>query len=137
MKKTEEEYREKRIFSIRKRILSFKYAFNGLRILITEEPNAVLHALAAVCVLLLGYFLHISVTEWIAVVFAVGLVITIEIINTAIENTADFISPGKHEMIRKIKDLSAAGVLISVITAIIIGLLVFVPKIVSLLNGII
>lgn len=119
-------------FSLQKRIKSFAYAFNGLKILIQEEHNSWIHILAAICAIAAGILLKVSAMEWIAIVFAVGFVITLEIINSAIENIADFISPGKHDMIKKIKDLSAAGVLVSAITALVIGLIVFLPKIVLL-----
>lgn len=119
-------------FSLQNRIKSFGYAFNGLKILFIEEHNARIHLIAAVLVLIVGIYLNISKLEWIAVTLAVGLVITVEIINSVIENMADFVSPERHKMIKKIKDLSAAGVLVSSITALIIGLIVFLPKIVSL-----
>src|ERR1043165_9855769 len=116
-------------FSLKSRISSFGYAFNGLKLLIQEEPNAKIHFIVAIAVVVAGFYFKISFLEWIALVFAIGLVITLEIINTSIENMADFISPEKNEMIKKIKDLSAAGVLVSVTTAIIIGLIVFLPKV--------
>jgi len=116
-------------FSILKRLKSFKYAFNGLRILIKEEHNARIHLFATICILIAGLFFKISINEWIAIIFSVGLVFSLEIINSSIENIADFISPERHEMIRKIKDLSASGVLISAITALLIGLIIFIPKI--------
>ncbi|MFZ4462653.1 MAG: diacylglycerol kinase family protein [Bacteroidales bacterium] len=119
-------------FSIIKRLKSFKYAFNGLKILFSEEHNSRIHILATICVLTAGYFLKISIHEWIAVIFAIGFVIAFEIFNSAIENIADFVSPEKHEKIKKIKDLSAAGVLISAITSLIIGLIIFMPKIIEL-----
>lgn len=119
-------------FSISKRLESFKYAFNGLRILIKEEHNARIHLFATICVIIVGLFFNISMNEWIGVIFSIGLVISLEIINSSIENIADFISPEKHEMIKKIKDLSASGVLISAITALIIGLIIFIPKILKL-----
>ncbi len=119
-------------FSISKRLKSFKYAFNGLRILIKEEHNARIHLFATVCVIIAGLFFNISMNEWIGVIFSIGLVFSLEIINSSIENIADFISPEKHKMIKKIKDLSASGVLISAITALIIGLIIFIPKILKL-----
>ena len=119
-------------FSLQNRIKSFGYAFNGLKILFIEEHNARIHLIAGVLVLIVGIYLNISKLEWIAVTLAIGLVITVEIINSVIENMADFVSPEWHNMIKKIKDLSAAGVLVSSITALIIGLIVFLPKIVSL-----
>jgi len=119
-------------FTIRKRIKSFGFAFSGLRILFREEHNSRIHLLAAVCATIAGYILKISAVEWIAVVFAIGFVITTEIINSSIENLADFVSPDKHEIIKKVKDLAAAGVLVSAITALIIGLIVFLPGIIEL-----
>jgi diacylglycerol kinase len=119
-------------FSILKRIKSFGFAFNGFKILIKEEHNARIHLFAAVCVLIAGLALKISTFEWIAIVFAIGFVITLEIINSAIENISDLISPEKHESIKKIKDLAAAGVLLSALTALIIGLIIFIPKILTL-----
>jgi diacylglycerol kinase len=119
-------------FSIQKRFKSFGYAFKGLSILIREEHNAGIHLIAAISVMIAGFFLRISTMEWIGVVLAIGLVITLEIINSVIENIADFVSPEKNEMIGKIKDLSAAGVLVGAITSLIVGLIVFVPKLINL-----
>jgi len=116
-------------FTLYKRLRSFGFAFNGLKILFREEHNARIHLLAAVVVIIAGFCFHISILEWMAVVLAIGLVITMEIINSAIENMADFVSPERHEKIKKIKDLAAAGVLVSAITALIIGMIIFVPKI--------
>jgi diacylglycerol kinase len=119
-------------FSISKRLQSFKYALNGLKILIKEEHNARIHLFATICVIIAGVFFNISMNEWIGVIFSIGLVFSLEIINSSIENIADFISPEKHEMIGRIKDLSASGVLIGAITALIIGLIIFIPKILEL-----
>ena len=107
---------------------SFVYAFNGLRLLLKEEQNARIHFVASVIVILAGFYFRLNAYEWMAIIFSIGLVITVEIINTAIENIADFISPGKNENIKTIKDLSAAAVLISAIIAVSIGLIVFLPK---------
>jgi diacylglycerol kinase len=119
----------KQKFSISKRLASFTYAFNGLRILLQKEHNARIHVFAALCVVVAGFIFNISTMEWIAVLLSIGLVISFEIINSSIEHIADFIHPEKHEKIKTIKDLAAAGVLTSAITALIIGLLIFIPKI--------
>jgi diacylglycerol kinase len=118
-------------FSISERIKSFKYAFNGLRILIQEEHNARIHLFIAIIIIITGFIFSISNLEWIAVIFAIGFVITSELLNTAIEQIANFISPEKHESIKRIKDISAAAVLISVISAVFIGFIIFWPKIFS------
>ena len=124
---------EQKKFLINKRIESFGFAFNGLRILIREEHNARIHLFIAIFVVVVGFILKISVTEWIAIILVIGFVSTLEIVNSSIENIADFISPEKHEIVKKIKDLSAGSVLVSSITALIIGLIIFLPKIIELI----
>ena len=119
-------------FSIKKRIQSFSHAFNGIKILLSEEHNVSIHLLAACITILLGFILHISITEWIALLFAIGFVLAMEAINSAIENLADYVSPDKNELIKKVKDLSAAAVLISATTALVVGLIIFLPKIIAL-----
>ena len=116
-------------FSIRKRLISFNYAFNGLRILLKEEHNARIHIFVLLLVTLIGIVFKISSTEWISIIIVSGFVISAEIFNSSIENIADFISPEKHTQIKKIKDLSAAAVLIGAIVALLTGIIIFLPKI--------
>jgi len=116
-------------FNIKDRIASFGFAFNGLRILIREEHNALIHLVIASFVLCLGLLFHLSATEWIAITLSSGLVICTEILNSCIENLADLITKEENQLVKKIKDLSAAAVLISAITALIIGVIIFTPKI--------
>ena len=121
-------------FSIAKRLKSFTYAFAGLKVLFKEEHNARIHLFATVCVIVAGILFKISLLEWVAVAFAIGLVFSFEIMNTSVENIADFICPERDDRIKRIKDLAAAAVLVSAITAAVVGLLVFVPKIIELLS---
>jgi diacylglycerol kinase len=116
-------------FSLSKRLKSFKYAFSGLKTVFSEEHNAIIHLIAATVVITASFLCDLNTYEWIGVVFSIGLVITAEIINTAIENIADFLTTEQNDKIKKIKDLSAAGVLISAMTALVIGLIIFSPKI--------
>lgn len=119
-------------FTLAKRLRSFVFAFNGWRVLFKEEANAWIHLLAAVLIVICGFVFKINAYEWIAVVMAIGLVFALEIINSSIEKMADFVCIEKDSQIKKIKDLSAAAVLTSAIAALIIGCLIFIPKIVSL-----
>lgn len=119
-------------FSIRKRLKSFTYAFNGLKVLFREEHNSRIHLFATVCVVVAGVLLKISLLEWVAVAFAVGLVFSGEIFNSAVEDLSDVVCPERDERIKKVKDLAAAAVLVNAITAAVIGLLVFFPKIIQL-----
>ena len=118
-------------FSIIKRLKSFAFALNGLKILILEEHNARIHLVAAILVVIAGILLKISNVEWFAIIFSIGLVFALETINSAIENLADFISPDKNDQIKKVKDLSAGAVLIGAIAALVNGLIIFIPKIFS------
>ncbi len=102
--------------------------------LFVNEHNAWIHLAVGVLVITAGLVFKISIMEWAAIFIAIGLVFTAEAINTSIEKLSDFVSPEKRSPIREVKDLAAAGVLISAITALIIGLIVFVPKILTLIG---
>lgn len=121
-------------FNIGDRLKSFKFAFNGIRILFVNEHNVWIHLAAAMLVIIAGIVLKISISEWLAVLIAIGLVFTSEAINTSIEKLSDFISPERQSSIKEVKDLASAGVLISAITALIIGLIVFAQKILTLIG---
>lgn len=120
-------------FSLGKRIKSFSFAWNGLKTLFVEEHNARIHLAVTLVVITLGLAFEISVSEWIFLCLIIGLVFSCEILNSAIENICDLVSPGYNEYIKKAKDLGAAATLVSAIFAIIIGLLIFVPKFYNLL----
>ncbi len=98
------------------------------------ERNVWIHLVIAIAVIAAGIWFRLSAWEWIAITFAIGLVVTAEILNTSIEKLADFVSPQKHEDIKKIKDLAAAGVLVSAIASAVTGLIIFLPKILGLLE---
>lgn len=119
-------------FTFRKRIKSFQFAFNGIKLLITKEHNAWIHCFAAVCVLIAGALLGLSRMEWIAVVVVIGAVLATEAVNSSIEALADLVSPEYNEAIKRTKDLAAGAVLIMAIAAAIVGLIIFIPKIMDL-----
>ena len=121
-------------FSLRKRLKSFNFAFNGIRSLINNEHNARIHIFALICVFGLGIFFEIEVTEWIAITIVSGIVILTELLNTAIERLADIVEPDLNEKIGMIKDYCAGAVLISAIISLIIGGLIFIPKIIEIIR---
>jgi len=121
-------------FSIKKRLESLTYVFNGLKILLREEHNSRIHIGVGLGAVIVGFILKISFLEWIVLLLAIGFVITLEIINTVLENIADYVSPGYNEMIKRVKDLSAAAVFISALISVVIGLLIFLPKIIALFS---
>ncbi len=120
--------KEKR-FSVLSRLKSFGFAYNGLKILFQKEHNSRIHLIATLIVIIISFIYDLNASEWLAIIFSIGLVFTAELFNTAIENICDFISIEKNEKIKIIKDLAAAAVLISALTVSIIGLIIFLPKI--------
>jgi len=107
---------------------SFACAFRGIAALLKSEVHARIHLAASVTVLVLGWWCGITRGEWIAVVLAIGLVWVAEALNTAIEYVADLAHPDEHPEVKKLKDLAAAAVLFASIIALVVGLLVFWPR---------
>ena len=118
----------KKRFSLKARIKSFGYAINGIRHLISTEHNAWIHCFAAVCAVTAGWLAGLSAAEWIAVTFAIGLVLAAEAVNSAIESLADVVSPEYNEGIKRAKDLAAGAVLLLAVAAAVTGLIIFIPK---------
>ncbi|QDU72383.1 diacylglycerol kinase [Mucisphaera calidilacus] len=118
----------------RGRLHSFGYAASGLRRLVAGQPNAWVHLFATCVVVALGLLLGLSWGEWAAVVLAIGLVWTAEALNTAVEILGDAVSAEEHPLVGQAKDLGAAAVLIASLTAVVVGLVVFLPKMSGLLE---
>ncbi|MDL2222348.1 diacylglycerol kinase family protein [Parabacteroides sp. OttesenSCG-928-N08] len=119
-------------FSFRKRIKSFYYAFSGIKQLVVSEHNAWIHCIAALLVVLAGWWLRISSMEWVAVTIVIGAVMAAEAINSSIEVLCDLVSPDYHPAIKRVKDLAAGAVLLMAIAAAVVGLIIFVPKLIAL-----
>jgi diacylglycerol kinase (ATP) len=120
--------------SIKKRIQSFGFAIKGLKTLFQTQANARIHALAIVVVTVLGFYFNLESSEWRSVVLAFAMVISTEAMNTAVEFVVDLVSPDYHPLAGKAKDVAAAAVLMAAIGAVVIGLLIFLPKILFLLQ---
>jgi diacylglycerol kinase (ATP) len=120
-------------FRLKKRLRSFSYAFSGIRNLLLYEHNFRIHVVVAILTAVLGIVLHLSLWQWAVIAIAIFMVLIAEIINSAIENLADVVSPEYSEAIKRIKDYCAAAVLLASILAVIAGLLVFLPEIIRLL----
>lgn len=111
---------------------SFKYAFEGIVTGIKEEQNMKIHISIMILVIIFGIILKISKIEWIICIILFGLVISMELINTAVENTVDLITKEKNEQAKIAKDVAAGAVLVTAIASAIIGLIIFVPKVISI-----
>lgn len=119
-------------FTLKKRLKSFRYAFHGVYLLIRFEHNAWIHTAATLCTLAAGIIVGLSVTEWMFIAAAIGMVLAAEAVNSSIEALSDLVSPGYNEAIKRTKDLAAGAVLIVSVAAAIIGLLIFLPKLSAL-----
>ncbi len=126
---------ESKKFSIVKRKQSVGFALNGLKVFFKTQHNAWIHLTTAILVLIAGFILELTVTEWCLVGFAIGFVMVTEIINTAIEFLTDIVSPGYHEKAGEVKDIAAGAVLLASITAVVIGLVVFLPKVILVVKS--
>ncbi|PKB00425.1 diacylglycerol kinase (ATP) [Flavobacteriaceae bacterium MAR_2009_75] len=111
------------------RIKSVGFAFRGALLLIRTEASIKIQVALAILVTLAGFYFEISNTEWILQVLAISLVVGIEGANTAIEKLCDFIHPEFDKRIGFIKDVSAGAVMLVSIGAIIVGLIIYLPKI--------
>ncbi|MEI6409228.1 MAG: diacylglycerol kinase family protein [Bacteroidota bacterium] len=120
--------------SLRKRLLSFRYAFQGIADLFTSQPNARIHLAAAIFVISAGFYCHINQTEWALIILCIALVFALEAVNTALEYLTDLVSPDFHPLAGKAKDVAAAAVLIAAIGAMLVGILIFWPKLSALFH---
>lgn len=116
-------------FSLTARLASVWHAVRGLGILLREQHNVRIHLLAALVAVGLALLLGLSAVEWLALILVIGWVLTLEAFNSALEYLCDAVSEQPHPLVAKAKDVAAAAVLISALTAALIGLLIFLPKI--------
>lgn len=118
---------------MKKRIRSFGYALQGMGSVLQSEPNMKIHSFIAILVIVCGFVFSISMIEWMFCIVCFALVITAEMINTSIEHIVDLVSPEQNELAGKAKDIAAGAVLVCAIMAATVGLIIFIPKGLSLL----
>ena len=114
-------------FSLAERARSFRYAFSGLAELLRSQHNARVHLFASLLVVIVGLSLGVTRMEWCALLLVMMLVWIAEALNTALEFLCNLVSPDFHPLIKKSKDVAAASVLISAAGAVVIGILIFLP----------
>ena len=114
-------------YDLKKQLRSFGYAWKGIQSCVGKEQNLSFHLIAAMEVIIAGIVLGITRTEWIMVVMCIGTVIAAELLNTAIEKLVDLVSPERHPVAGRVKDIAAGAVLICAVAAAIIGLIIFIP----------
>lgn len=124
-------YKDKKL-SFKRLKHSFKYAFKGVGHAFKYEQNFFIHILMAVLAIILGVVLKISKIEWLVLIIIIGLVLAFELINTALESLVDLVTKEYNELAKVTKDTAASAVLVLAIMSVIIGIIIFVPKIIEL-----
>lgn len=117
-----------------KLVRSFIYAGNGIKYCFKNEPNFRIHLLAIIVVIIMGFSFRINTTEWVFVIGCCTIVTSAEMLNTALEKICDLISKETHPLIKTAKDAAAGAVLICAAGSVLIGTLIFIPKIIHLIK---
>jgi diacylglycerol kinase len=111
-----------------KRLKGFKYAAKGAYMLVKNEASIQVQFVIALCMIGAGFYFEISATEWLAQMLAIGMVLSVEGLNTAAEEIANFVHPDFHNKIGYIKDVAAGAVFFAAGVALIIGCIIYLPK---------
>lgn len=130
--------KDKKIISLDKKRLtnSFRFASLGIVQAYRGEQNLKIHTVIAALVILFGFLLHISYVEWLICLVLIGLVLMAEFFNTALEYVVDLASPNIHPLAKAAKDTASAGVLMMAIISATIGLVIFIPKLITFIGGV-
>ncbi len=119
-------------FSFKSRIASFKFAFRGIWFLLKEEHNSRIHLLAGSFAIAMGLILRIDLFEWSLLAIVTGMVFVTELLNSSLEKLADIVDHQWDEKIMRSKDYAAAAVLVAAVISVVVGGLIFIPKILNL-----
>ncbi len=111
-----------------KRLKGFKYATKGAWMLLKNEASIQVQAFLSILVIIAGFYFNISTTEWILQILAIALVMSVEGLNTAAEEIANFVHPDFHKKIGYIKDVAAGAVFFAAVAAVVIGCIIYIPK---------
>lgn len=126
--------RENKKKSKRRFINSFGYAFEGIKYAFIYEQNIIVHFLMAIVVGLTGFILKISPTQWMILIIVIGLVMALELVNSAVEAMVDLATDKYHVLAKVAKDCSSGAVLIMSFAAVLIGMIIFLPKLIEIMK---
>lgn len=135
IEKTRKKVKHKLKMDNKRLVNSFKYAFEGIKQTYIGEQNLKIHTFVAILVIVFGFFLKISYIEWLVCLVLIGLVLMAEFFNTAIEYVVDLASPKIHPLAKAAKDTASAGVLMMAIISAVIGGVIFIPKLIDFIGG--
>lgn len=123
------DYNDKKSFKSRNVVRSFQYAIQGIAHTFLEERNMRIHVIVSVIVVIAGFVLKLSALEWLFIVFAIGGVIALELVNTAVERVVDLVTKEYHPLAKQAKDMAAGATFVYAILSVIVGIIIFLPKI--------
>lgn len=109
----------------------FQYAFTGIVTGVKQEQNMKMHAVVTVLVVIAGFFFHISMTEWCICLLLCGLIMALELVNTAVEAVVDLVTEERKPLAKIAKDTAAGAVFILAIFSAVIGCIIFLPKVIA------
>ena len=135
IEKTRKKVKHKLKMDNKRLVNSFRYAFEGIKQTYIGEQNLKIHTFVAILVIVFGFFLKISYIEWLVGLVLIGLVLMAEFFNTAIEYVVDLASPKIHPLAKAAKDTASAGVLMMAIISALIGGVIFIPKLIDFVGG--
>ena len=124
----------KKTYSIKRLGNSFKYAVEGIKSAYSTEQNLLVHTIVAILIIALGIIIQLTFLEFAIVFLAIGIVITAEMINTSIENAIDMAMPSIHPLAKAAKDVASGAVLFSAIISVIVGCLIYIPKLIEFIK---
>jgi Diacylglycerol kinase len=116
-------------------IKSILFAFQGIKQFFSRDRNGRIQTVIGITAIVLGFIVSLSSFQWMLVLFCIGLVISLEMINSAIEKYCDLVTTDFHPGIKIIKDVAAGAVLVASLMSLVIGLIIFIPALVKLLNA--
>lgn len=122
-------YRGKR----KKKLIGFRFAWNGIKEVIRNERNFKIQLTCGFLVLAAGFFLKVDAVEWSIIILVIGLVLGMEMVNSAIERLLDYLAPDLHPAAGIIKDVAAGAVFIAAIASVVIACIIFFPKLLEFL----
>jgi diacylglycerol kinase len=106
---------------------SFGYAIKGILVAFKEQRNLKVHTAIAIIVIVAGFYFSVQSWEWVVLLLCIGIVISLELMNSAIENLVDLVTQERKPLAGKVKDIAAGAVLVVSIAALIIGVIIFLP----------
>ncbi len=121
-----------KVKGLKRFVKSFGYAVDGLKYAFKYEQNIIAHTIATILVVAFGIAFHLNYTEWLIIILIIGLVVATELINTSIEAAIDLCTKEQNPLAKVAKDTAAAAVMVFAIIAVILGLMIFIPKILAL-----